>query len=154
MEWSEAQLQELADAGRRHPTPGVRTKVLAVRAVAMGQTQKTVADIFATTRQSVASWVQRYRTQGLDGLAIAPGRGRKPRVDEQELIAYAGQSPRTFGINRSRWTLRLLAETVPSLRGFSDVGVLKALRRCGFAYKRGQPWISSPDPDYEKKGTP
>ena len=56
-----------------------------------------------------------------------------------------------FGIDRSRWTLRLLAEAVPSLRGFSHAGVLYALRRCGISYKRGQAWMLSPDPEYEKK---
>ena len=84
---------------------------------------------------------------------VAPGRGRKRQVDEEELIAYASQSPRAFGINRSRWTLRLLAQTVPSLQGFSEAGVLKALRRCGFSHKRGQPWMMSPDPEFEKKGS-
>jgi transposase len=118
----------------------------------MGQTQEAVATMFDRTRQSVGSWVRRYRERGLEGLAIAPGRGRKPKVDGAELISYAEKSPRAFGINRSRWTLRLLAQTVPSLHGFSDGGVLRALKRYGFAYKRGQPWLCSPDPEYAKKG--
>jgi hypothetical protein len=33
----------------------------------------------------------------------------------------------------------------------STAGVKKALERCGFAYKRGQPHLHSPDPEYEAK---
>jgi len=130
----------------------VRVKALAVQAVARGATQSAVAALFGTTRQSVGAWVRAYRERGLAGFAIAPGRGRRPRVDREELQRYASQSPRTFGIPRSRWTLALLAATVPSLQGFTPGGVRQALRRCGFTYKRGQPWLLSPDPEFTKKG--
>lgn len=151
MDWTAEQLAELWTAGQRHPTPHIRVKALAVQAVARGQTQVTVATMFATTRQSVAAWVQAYRGQGLAGFAIAPGRGRPRQVDAAELERYATQSPRNFAIARSRWTLGLLAATVPSLKGFSAAGVRQALRRIGLTYKRGQPWMLSPDPAYEKK---
>jgi len=123
-----------------------------VYAVARGESRVAVAGMFATTRQSVGAWVQAYRKEGLPGFAIAPGRGRPQQVEAAELVRYATQSPRNFGMARSRWTLGLLAATVPSLKGFSVTGVRKALQRCGLTYKRGQPWTLSPDPAYEKKG--
>jgi len=152
MDWTAEQLAELSRAGQRHPTPHIRVKALAVQAVARGQRPTAVAAMFATTRQSVSSWVKAYRAEGLSGFAIAPGRGRPREVDEAELKRYATQSPRNFGIARTRWTLELLTATVPSLKGFSIAGVRQALLRCGLAYKRGQPWMLSPDPAYEKKG--
>jgi transposase len=151
MEWSEQQLAELTDAARYHPKPGVRVKVVAVRAVAMGRTRKEAAELCATTRQSVGDWVERFQTGGVAALTIAPGRGRKSHVDEQQLEHYALQSPRNFGINRSRWRLADLAQAVPTLKGFSVSGVRQALKRCGISFKRGQPWMLSPDPNYEKK---
>ena len=105
----------------------------------------------ATTRQSVADWIARFQAGGVAALEIAPGRGRKSRVDEQQLEDYALQSPRNFGINRSRWRLADLAQTVPTLKGYSVSGVRQALKRCGISFKRGQPWMLSPDPNYEKK---
>jgi transposase len=151
MDWSKAQLDELADAGHRHPVPGIRMKARAVLAVARGNSYSAVAAMFDVNYHSVSSWTHRYRERGLAAFGIAHGRGRRRRVDEAELVKYALQSPRNFGVNRSRWTLRLLTETVPSLRGFSHSGVLQALRRCGISYKRGQAWMLSPDPEYEKK---
>jgi hypothetical protein len=37
------------------------------------------------------------------------------------------------------------------LKGFTDAGVYYALVRAGFRYKRGQPHLHSPDPEYEEK---
>jgi transposase len=151
MEWSSEQLAELSAAGRRHPKPGVRVKALAVLAVARGHTREAVAEMFDRSALSVGAWVRSYRERGLGGLAIAQGRGRKPQAHEEEVRKYALESPRNHGINRSRWTLELLAQTVPSLRGFSPAGVRQVLHRLRLHYKRGQAWLTSPDPEYEKK---
>ena len=61
------------------------------------------------------------------------------------------QSPRSFGLAQTRWTLRALTQVAPSLRGFSEMGVWKVLNRMGFRYKRGQPHLFSPDSQYEEK---
>lgn len=151
MHWSQEQVDELNYAGHHHATPSVRVKALAVRAVAKGHTRIEVAEMYATTRQSVGEWVRRFVHGGVEALSVEPGRGRKQTADDDQLRAYALQSPRNFGLDCSRWTLELLAETVPSLKGFSISGTRKALKRCGISYKRGQPWPTSPDPDFEKK---
>jgi transposase len=112
-----------------------------------------VARIFRVTRRSLYRWRRRYLAEGVTGLRVRAGRGRKPRADLEQLSDYVRQSPRTFGVHRTRWTLATLANAVPSLRGFSPFGVQKALRRAGFHYKRGQPSLHSPDPQYaQKKG--
>jgi len=72
-------------------------------------------------------------------------------VQLEELERYVRQSPRAYGLPQTRWTLRALAQTVPSLKGFTDAGVYYALVRAGFRYKRGQPHLHSPDPEYEEK---
>jgi len=153
MQWQAEQIKQLNDAVKHHPKAHVRTKAGAVLAVAKGESQKDAARFYHTSATSVSSWVRRFRQEGIAGFEIAPGRGRPRQVDEQELVEYALQSPRNFGIQRSRWTLRLLAETVPSLHGFSDSGVLRALKRVGISHKRGQPWMLSPDPEFEKKSS-
>jgi len=151
VDWSPQQITELVDAAHHHAVPYIRVRAMAVLAVAEGHPQCQVAIFYHTTPGSMGNWVGRYRTEGLAGFEIRPGRGRHKQVDEQQLVDYALQSPRNFGINRSRWTLKLLAQTVPSLRGFSATGVFHALRRAGLSWKRGQAWITSPDPEFEKK---
>ena len=151
MEWLPHQVVELAQAAHHSPKSHVRVKALAVLAVARGRTQRQVAVLFDTSPQSLCHWVRAFRSAGLAGFEIAPGRGRKRQVNQSELVHYALQSPRNFGLPRSRWTLQLLAQTVPSLQGMSGPGVWQALRRCGLSWKRGQPWVLSPDPQFQKK---
>jgi DDE superfamily endonuclease len=61
------------------------------------------------------------------------------------------QSPRTLGLPRARWTLRLLAGVLLWLSGLSDSGVHRLLRRLELRYRRGQAHLHSPDPDYQAK---
>jgi transposase len=131
----------------------IRVKALALLSLAEGRSATEVASIFRVSRNTVGNWRRRYLSEGIDGLRVRPGRGRPRQADADEIARYALQSPRNFGIERTRWTLALLARTVPSLKGFTRYGVQQALRRAGFRYKRGQPTIHSPDPEYdEKKG--
>lgn len=154
MEWTSKQMEELEKLARRSPKAYVRVKALAVLNVARGRHRQEVAAMFGVHRVSVGLWVRRYRELGASGLEVAPGRGRRPQVDRQEVEDYVRQSPRRFGLDQTRWTLRALALTVPSLRGFTEAGVYQALRRLGFRYKRGQPHLHSPDPEYlEKRGS-
>ncbi len=153
MDLSDGQRAELARVAR-HGEPGyVRTKALVVLNRADGRSVSDLAGVFRVSRQAIYEWQRRYERSGIGSLWVQPGRGRKGRADLKELERYVRQSPRNFGIARRRWTLESLAGVVPSLRGFSAFGVQKALIRAGYRYKRGQPHIHSPDPQYEgKKG--
>ena len=151
MEWTDEQIKELELLARRSHVPYVRVKGLAVLNVARGRSRQEVAQIVCAHRASVSSWVRRYRAEGAAGFAVARGRGKPAQVDGEELARYLRQSPRHFGLSQNRWTLRALARTVPSLKGLTDSGVYRALVRLGFRYKRGQPYLHSPDPAYEEK---
>ena len=153
MKINEQQRKELEDVARCGQPAYIRRKALVVLNLGEGRSITEVARIFRVSRQSVYEWRRRYREEGIDGLRVRPGRGRKPTADLEELERYVRQSPREFGVARTRWTLATLAEVVPSVKGFSTYGVQKALARAGIGYKRGQPRLHSPDPDYEvKKG--
>ena len=150
---------EVSDEGRkelervaRHGEPAyVRPKALALLNLADGRPVREVARTFRRSRQALYDWRRRFAEDGVAGLWVRPGRGRKPTADLDELARYVRQSPRRFGMARTRWTLAALAQVVPSVRGFSPYGVQKALARAGIRYKRGQPSVHSPDPDYEQK---
>lgn len=153
MAWTTHQLDELRRLAKRDPHAYVRTKAMALINAARGRTYTEIGAMLGVHRETVGRWVKRFDERGIAGLFIAPGRGRKPQADLQELASYVRQSPRGFGRARTRWTLRTLAETVPSLRGMTDSGVYRALDRAGVRYKRGQPAVHSPDPAYgEKRG--
>ena len=153
MKLTEQQQQELSEIMRAHPTGHVRVKALAILNVGRDHTIMEVAKFLMASRQSIYTWVDRYLAQGVKGLEVQPGRGRKAKAAPQEIEQYVLQSPENFGLHQSRWTLKALADTVPSLHGFSVSGVKRALARAGFSYKRGQPVQHSPDPEYAEKKT-
>lgn len=147
------QQEELNYLARHSAVPHIRVKALAVYNVARGVPRYRVAQLLGVERRSVGRWVRNYLSQGRAGFAVKAGRGRRPQVKGEEVEYYLRQSPIQFGISRTRWTLALLRQVVPSLRGMGETGIRKALGRLGYRYKRGQPAIHSPDPQYgEKRG--
>lgn len=151
MEISKQQWEELRKVAREGQPAYVRVKALALLNLASGRSVSEVARIFQVSRPSLYAWQGRYGEQGVEGLRVQAGRGRRGKADLAEMERYVRRSPREFGVSQTRWSLKALAQVVPSLRGFSAFGVQKALRRAGYRYKRGQPWLHSPDPQYEEK---
>jgi transposase len=145
------QLAELDRLSRTDPRAGMRVKVIAVRAVALGASRQQVGALLNVSPYSVGQWYQAYGRAGLAALEIRQGRGRPSQVDAKEVEEYVRQSPRNFGLARTRWTLQLLAENVPSLKGLRPHAVWYALQRAGISYKRVEAWLHSPDADYVKK---
>jgi hypothetical protein len=73
----------------------------------------------------------------------------------EQLQALAHRSPRDFGHPTSLWTLELLAEECArqglTSRRVSDETIRCAILRLGSSWKRAKRWITSPDPEYERK---
>src|SRR4030042_5002586 len=136
MPWTANQERELVRLMKRGRAPHVRIKALALWNVGAGRTQQEVAEFLGIGLRSVNRWVNRFRREGASALSVRPGRGRRPQVQLEELERYVRQSPRAYGLPQTRWTLRALAQTVPSLKGFTDAGGYYALVRAGFRYKR------------------
>jgi len=153
MNLTDEERAELEGVARRGQPAYVRTKALVLLNRAEGRSVSELGRLFRMSRQAIYGFQRRYERAGIQSLWVRRGRGRKARADAKEIERYIRQSPRNFGVARTRWTLQSLAAVVPSLRGFSPFGVQKALARAGFRYKRGQPHVHSPDPQYEvKKG--
>ena len=154
LEVNQHDMRSLRSLMRRAEQPYVRIKATALWNLGRGRPVREVADFLGVSATSISNWTRRFRSEGISGLAVRPGRGRKARADASEVQRYARQSPQSFGLMQTRWTLRALAQVVPSLEGFTEMGVWKVLRRAGFRYKRGQPHLHSPDPQYEEKRGP
>lgn len=72
--------------------PYLRERAAAILKVAAGQsaTQVAQAGLLQPRKvETVCRWLARYRAAGVDGLAIRPGRGRKP--------AFSPSAPRRRG---------------------------------------------------------
>jgi transposase len=73
--------EELEQVRDTHPKAYLRERAAAILKIAEGMSGLQVSQAGLLKRRdpdTVYRWVQRYRAQGLAGLAIRAGRGRKP----------------------------------------------------------------------------
>jgi transposase len=78
---TDKQKKQLTSYRDRHPKPYVRERAAALLQVAMGLTITQVAQekLFrARDPETIGAWLHRYEQDGLVGLLIQKGRGRKP----------------------------------------------------------------------------
>ena len=78
---SEEQSGELDQIARTHKIPYMRERAAALLKVASGIPAEVVACerlLVKRDPDSVRAWIQAYKDHGVEGLAIKPGRGRKP----------------------------------------------------------------------------
>ncbi len=78
---SKDQRDELEDWRDHHGKAYVRERAAAVLKVADGQSIRAVARAGLLRKrhaETVCQWLQRYRSEGVSGLLIREGRGRKP----------------------------------------------------------------------------
>ena len=81
IELTAEQRRELEEARDKHEKPYIRERAAAILKIADGMSGRQVALSGLLKKRdpdSVYSWVHRYEAEGLSGLYIRPGRGRKP----------------------------------------------------------------------------
>jgi hypothetical protein len=78
---SPAHVQELEQVRDHHPLAYVRVKAAGILKVRQGQSLRQVAKsglLKSVRRETVKAWIVRYQHDGVAGLLVQPGRGRKP----------------------------------------------------------------------------
>lgn len=81
LELSESQRAELLDLRDHHPRAYVRERCAALLTIADGQSAHAVAQhgvLKQRAPDTVYDWLNRYEAEGVAGLMIRAGRGRKP----------------------------------------------------------------------------
>ena len=84
----------------------------AVRNVVKGQRLQTVSDALSFTYSALRKWVNRFASQGVQGLVDRPRSGRPPKITcelEQPLNRLVDQDPLQHGSLYSQWSCRALA---------------------------------------------
>jgi len=129
-----------------HPAPYVRERAAAILKVAGGMSARSVAKYGLLKERKVDvlyEWLDRWEAEGRSSLEIQKGRGRKTKhsLTDTEIESFQEmlhQSPETFGIEKSRWTLKDMQIACENLQAYSESGVWRFLKRYGIVYKRGK----------------
>jgi transposase len=157
------QRADLEWARDRHPLPYIRERAAALLKIADGQSGRAVALHGLLKKRcpdTIYDWISRFKAEGLKGLFVKPGRGRKPAFFPQHpdadsarevLLHLVRRDPQQFGEERSRWTLAAIQRVCNWLQARTLSGVWRLLDRLAIHYKRARSYIHSPDPDYLEK---
>jgi transposase len=135
-----------------------------------GHTPDQIAAVLGCHPQTVRVHVARFNTQGVAGLGMRPGSGRKPRLTEQErsrILALVHQPPpgrlerQGEGLvardeeGSAQWSLSALAQAA------QDAGIQvkrsqirRIYRREGVRWRRTHSWGAPRDKDFAPKGPP
>jgi transposase len=155
--------QQTLEAGLRSADATVLRRSQIIMASTRGDWVPCIARQVGCGEQTVRNVIHAFNDRGTAALprgsrrATTIHRSFAPAQAEQ-LRALLHQSPRTFGLPTSLWTLDLAAE-VSFAQGLtptrvSDETIRMTLRRLGVRWKRAKQWITSPDPQYARKKVP
>lgn len=147
-------------AGLRSPNAFTMRRCQILLASSKGHRPSQIAVNLGCAVQTVRNAIKDFHQQGLESLQ--PGSSRPKSVkpllhgDKAEALrAILHKSPRTFGKPTSVWTLALAAEVCHEQglteRPVSIELIRQALKRLGVGWQRAKDWITSPDPQYERK---
>jgi transposase len=148
-------------AGLRAPDAFILRRCQILLASADGCTAYQIARTFGCHDQTVRNVIAKFNEKGLKE-ALRKG-SRRPHTihaafDEKQaekLKEMLHHTPRSFGRHSSLWTLQMAAE-VSLEEGLTEKRVsgetIRAtLERMGVRWRRAKRWITSPDPEYERK---
>jgi hypothetical protein len=91
---SARQRAELVAVRDRHPKPYLRERAAALLRIADGEVLRHVARrglLRPRTEEAVSGWLDRYLADGVAGLAVRPGRGRKPAFSPLRAVRRPGR---------------------------------------------------------------
>lgn len=105
-------LRAIHEAAQREKAAGFLYRACCVMLVEGGMPAADAAQRFGVSPRSVERWLQRYRTQGVDGLRDTARSGRASRLSPTLLSTLADElarPPRNFGYPAWHWNGPLLA---------------------------------------------
>lgn len=147
-------------AGVRSKDPFVIRRSQIVLASERGEKAIEIAKTLGCDDQTVRNVIKGFNQ---NGIAVLKEGSRRPHKTQaafsaesvEQLKEILHQSPRNFGKATSLWTLDLAAEISYEneliQERVSGETIRATLKRFGMKWTRAKHWISSPDPDYERK---
>ena len=105
-------LVRLSKEAERDGAYRVAKRLQAVVLNSEGQTSGELARILKAPRSKVSEWLQRYQTEGVDGLLEGYRSGRPSRLTEEQqhqLGDIVDSGPVAYGLDNGIWTSPLIA---------------------------------------------
>lgn len=113
---SEADRIALETGYRTGQTHTFRSRCHLILLKAEGRDSKSVGSIVKMCDMSVNAWVNRYKSEGINGLRTKPGRGRKPLLnkaqDAQGILEAVQANRQRVDMAKAEWEAAQVGRTV------------------------------------------
>jgi len=134
-------LVRLCKEAERDGAYRVAKRLQAVVLNAEGQTSGELARILKAPRSKVSEWLQRYQTDGVDGLLEGYRSGRPAELtdtQQHQLADIVDSGPAAYGLDNGIWTSPMLAWVIEEEFGiqYHPGHVRKLLHAWGFSVQR------------------
>src|ERR1700694_3882563 len=134
-------LTRLSKEGERDGAYRVAKRLRAVVMNSEGHTSGELAEILQAPRSKVSEWLQRYQTDGIDGLLEGYRSGRPSELTEKQqhpLGDILDSRPVAFGLDSGIWTSPMIAWVIEEEFGvqYHPGHVRKLLHGWGFSVQR------------------
>lgn len=138
---NEQQLAAVEQAIRHDKRPEVRQRCTVIRLLHLGYKPAQVAAMQAVSTPTVYGWFNRWRQEGIEGLANRPKSGRPAKADEaysQALERLLAQEPKELGYDFAIWTVDRLGQHLEQETGLalSEARLRALMKRKGYRYRR------------------
>jgi len=138
---TELELAAVEAAIHRDKRPEVRQRSTAIRLLHLGHKPEEVAKMQAVSIPTIYGWIDRWRGDGVEGLANKPKSGRPPKADEaysEALEKVIAKEPGELGYNFAIWTSDRLRAHMKKETGIdlSDSRFRALLKRKEYRYRR------------------
>ena len=117
---SAEELDALETLYRQTSEADVRSRCQMILLSNEGRSPPRIAEQVRFSRRTVTRFIQRYESEGIQGLMTKPRSGRPPKVTaayEAQLLELVEQQPRGLDLPYSNWTTANLAEHLAGSTG-------------------------------------
>jgi len=120
----------------------------ALLAAADGKANTAVGPQVGVSPTTVASWRERFATDGLAGLGVVrPGRGRKPTISDEQVAEIVRATLKDTPPGQTHWSCRSMAKA----KGVSPASVQRIWSELGLKPHQVETFKLSNDPRFEEK---
>ncbi len=132
-------------------------RLYAVYQVSIGQSSRKLEDLYNTSFKQILNWVHRFEESGIEGLKDKEGRGRKPRLTEDQEQTVSElldiHSPIEYGYNTENWTGPLLIDWINKHFGieFKKAQIYNIVGKLNYTFQRAKGFYPETDKEQQEK---
>jgi len=134
------QIESLFERDENHR---LGVKLYAIIQLSRGYSSRKLEEFYRVTHKQICNWADRFDAEGIEGLRIKPGRGRRSYLsDEQkyQLQYDLLKNPEEFGYNTANWSGPLMRDHLRTKYqiDYKPAAVYNLMRELGFSFQRAK----------------